>query len=293
LPGLLSTDDLGTRRQRLAGVLTQLRLDAQLSARELGEAFDWSQSKVSKIENGRTGPAVADVRRWLDHPAINTTAEQRSELLELAADISTQAKAWREVNEQAFDQQQNRRAERDTEADGFAFFQSEVVPGLLQTPEYARRVLEVQSQVPAAGLPAAVLARLNRQAVLFDESKQLDFVITEAALRWRPGTISVTLAQLDRVASVASLPNVSVGVVPWPAQAIAKPLHSFVIVRYPDAPEVQVETLTAELTITEPDDVALYEEMFQHQRSHAVYDAQLDELLKTIAAGLRAVRTPT
>lgn len=285
----MSTEDPSVHRRRLAGMLKHLRLDAQLSARELGEAYGWSQSKVSKIENGHTIPKVDDVRNWLDHPDVKASDDVRAELLGLASEVSTQATAWREVNKQGFDVEQRKRAERDTDATAIAIYQSEVVAGFLQTPEYARRVFEVHSQVEPAGVPAAVLARMERQAILFDESKKFDFILTESALRWRPGSIAVSLAQLDRIGSLAKLPNVTVGVVPWANQAVAKPLHSFAIVRYGEYVEVQVETLTAELTAADPGDVEAYEAFFEHQRDHAVYDAALDDLLSGVAADLRAL----
>ena len=84
-------------------------------------------------------------------------------------------------------------------------YQSEVVPGLLQTPDYARRLREIHSLLPAAEIPASVLSLMNRQTVLFDESKQFDLVMTETALRWRPGPASVMLAQLDRIAALVQI----------------------------------------------------------------------------------------
>ncbi len=288
----MTTEDLSAARRRLADALKQLRLDVQLSAQELGNEFGWSQSKVSKIENGRTVPSLVDVERWLQRFGADDAI--RKDLVELAAEVATQATAWREVNRRGFSARQKARGERDAEASGIAIYQSEVIPGLLQTSEYARRVLEVHSQVPSAAIPAAVLSRLDRQTVLFDETKRIEAVITETALRWRPGTATLTLAQLDRISSLATLPNVHIGVIPWEAQTSAKPLHSFVILRYPDdAAEVQVETLTAEVTVTEPDDVRLYEEFFAHQRQHAVFDTELTQLIARLSGELSEAGAPS
>lgn len=281
----LSADDLSPQRRRLADGLKRLRLNAQFSAEKLGVELGWSQSKVSKIENGVTRPKESDVRLWLQKCGADDAT--REELTELAAEVSTQATTWRKVNQTGYGAQQRGRAERDAETSGIAIFQSEVVPGLLQTADYARRVLEVHSQAPPGEIAAAVVARLDRQAVLFDESKTIEVVMTETALRWRPGSAAVNLAQLDRIASLATLSTVNIGVIPLVAQAAAKPLHSFFIRRTADGGEVQVETLTAEVEVTAPADVAAYEAFFREQQEHAVYGEELQDLLRRLAEALR------
>jgi transcriptional regulator with XRE-family HTH domain len=284
----LSSEDLDPRHRRLAEKLKQLRRDAGLSAAALGEPLGWSQSKVSKLENARSSFTVPDIQSWLDR--CNADDATRAEVLELAVDLGTRVRPWRRANRPDYETQQRARAAQDAETSGIAVFQSEVVPGILQTSEYARRLLEVHSLVPPDSIPATVIARLDRQAVLFDESKQFDIIITEAALRWRPGSVSLALAQLDRIGSLAALPNVSIGVITREAMETAKPLHSFVILRYADEPAVvQIETLTAEQEVTEPDDVALYEEFFADQRRHAVYGDDLYTLLARISDELRSL----
>jgi hypothetical protein len=82
---------------------------------------------------------------------------------------------------------------------------------------------------------------------------------------------------------------VSIGVITREAMETAKPLHSFVILRYADEPAVvQIETL-AEQEVTEPDDVALYEEFFADQRRHTVYGDDLYTLLARISDELRSL----
>ena len=277
-----------SQQQRwLAARLKQLRLDAGLSAEKLGSPLGWSQSKTSKIENGRTLPSVDDVRSWLDQCRVDD--ELRVELLDAARELTTRVQTWRQLHRAGPADQQRVRAARDAETTGLGIYQSEVVPGLLQVPEYARRMLEVHSEVPAADIPAMVAARLSRQAILFDETKSFDIVITEQAVRWRPGSIATTLAQLDRIATLAQLPTVSIGIVTREAQETAPLLHSFVISRYPDgAGLVEIDTLTAEQTVTDPVDIARYEQFLRDQQERAVHGTDLRALLDAIAADLRS-----
>jgi transcriptional regulator with XRE-family HTH domain len=278
---------IGQQQRWLAARLKQLRLDAGLSAEKLGSPLGWSQSKTSKIEHGRTLPSVDDVRSWLDR--CRADDEVRVELLEAARELTTRVQTWRQLHRAGPADQQRARAARDAETSGIGIYQSEVVPGLLQTPEYARRMLEVHSQVPAADISAMVLARLDRQAILFDETKTIDIVMTEQAVRWRPGSVATTLAQLDRIGTLAELSTVSIGVVTRLAQETTPLLHSFVISRYPDgAGLVEIETYTAEQTVQDPADVALYEQFLRDQQKRAVHGAELHALLAEIADDLRS-----
>lgn len=278
------TEAISASRRRLAAALKGLRTDAHLSAQALGDELGWSQSKVSKIENGRTVPSVEDVRRWLHR--FSVTGDAAQDLIDVATEVSTQAVAWRDVNRGGPAARQRSRNVAEAETTGMAIYQSEVVPGLLQTPEYARTLLEIHSLVDPHDIPAMVLSRLDRQPILFDESRPFDVVITETALRWRPGNRAVALGQLDRISVLAKLPNVSIGVITRERQETANPLHSFVLLRYPDHAQVQVETLTSELELSDPRDLAIYEDFFRAQKQQAVYDTQLIGVLDRIAQEL-------
>lgn len=281
----MSSPDISARRHRLALLLKQLRIDSGMSAEDLGSALGWSQSKVSKIENGRTRPARPDVALWVDR--CRAPAELRAEIMDLATLVGTEAASWREVNRRGADEQQRARGQQQADADTILVYQSEVVPGLLQTPEYARRLLVEHSRIPADQVPSAVVARLDRQAaVLFNGSTSVEFLITESALRWQPSDLATTLAQLDRILALAMSPNINIGVISRDAQSRAKPLHSFVVVRSADSVEVQVETLTAELIVTEPDDVAVYEAFFADLRTLAAFGRDMVELLHGVAEEL-------
>jgi len=93
-------------------------------------------------------------------------------------------------------------------------FQPVCVPGLLQIAEYARLVIASGNPSDQADVAEAVAKRLQRGTILYDEDKRFEFILTEPALRWRPGSVQVQRAQLAHLASIASLPHVTLGVIP-------------------------------------------------------------------------------
>lgn len=202
------------------------------------------------------------------------------ELLELGLAAETEAVTWRALYRKGFEQRQRHYAELETEATGLLIYQPSIVPGLFQTADYARRVLSLLRNLDASEIGAAVVSRLERQTILYDESKTFDAVITEAALRWKPGPASLSLAQLDRLGSLASLPNVNIGIVPLDVADGELPLNQFVVFQPGEGlGVVTVETYTAEVSITDPEGVASYVAIFERHKAGALYE---DDALRLI-----------
>lgn len=162
-------------------------------------------------------------------------------------------------------------------------FQPCIIPGLLQTAEYARRILAMAD--PAADLGQAVAARMARQAILYDPGRALEFLLTEAALRFRPGSGDVLPAQLDHLASVATLETVSLGVIPADAGMHAIPRCGFIL--YEDRaggrpPFAFTETPHASLSASDPADVQVYRDQLEAFRRSAIYGPEAVYLVRSI-----------
>ena len=172
-------------------------------------------------------------------------------------------------------------------------YEPTLVPGLLQTAEYARRVFAMFEPAYAEPDIARVTAsRVDRQAALFDPARRFGFLITEAALRWRPGPPCLVLAQLDRIASVSTLGNVTVGVIPQSALALTHVPHGFTVIEPGDPDDdtlIFVETAHANLTVSDAGQLALYRRQWSLLEQMAAHGPDLRDLLSHIAADISAL----
>jgi transcriptional regulator with XRE-family HTH domain len=261
--------------------LKGLRADADLSGQRLGERIGKGQSWVAKVERGALLISVADVERWAD--ATGASAEAKTALIDQATALHTEGHPWRALHRPAYRRHQEDLRRAEQQATTIRTYQPNVVPGLLQTAGYVRTVLDVNAfgrEDPAD----AVRARVERQAILYDDGKSFSFVITEGALRWRLCPLAVHLAQLDRIASLATLPNVSVGIIPWAVLAPVPPSNMFVVF---DDSLVLVESLHGEQALKEQGDVARYLAQFETLDTLARHDEEARMVLDRIASDLR------
>ncbi|GAA0370732.1 helix-turn-helix transcriptional regulator [Actinoallomurus spadix] len=279
------------KRRRLAGELRVLREMSGMSGRDLAKRIGISQSKVSRIEAGAAQPSATEITAWAQ--AVGA-ADEIERLRDVLADVArTEVETWQAAIEGRHQLQDDAR-EREETARRVRVFQPALVPGLLQTPGYAQRVFAMfKASVPQTSVAAAVAARLDRQLALYkDDDRHFEFLITEAALRWRPGPPRLAIAQLDRIATVSTLDNVSIGLIPLSAEAEAPYLQGFSILDDGDADDdafVLIELDHAELTVTEADAVALYRNRWSTLRKAAVFGDEAQALLRTLTAELRTI----
>jgi hypothetical protein len=274
----LSNDNLSPQRRRLAAALKQLRATAQINGRMMAADLGWSQSKISRAERGLTLLDPADVARWLTYCAAPD--DQQTDLQLLAEQVQVEVVTNRQLNQGGHAQQQRNRIEYYADIDSMRIYQPEVVPGMLQTASYARALLLAIGAATPDTVGESVTARLDRQALLYDESKTIEAVITETALAWQPATAAISREQLDRLATLAKLPNVHIGIVSRQAMRRTLTCNSFTLASWPDGrAEVNTESLTAEVVITDDQDVAAYDEMWRTQKAAAVYGSAAADLL--------------
>jgi transcriptional regulator with XRE-family HTH domain len=273
--------------RRLGLALRGLRLDAGLTGQQLADRAGLSQSTVSRIELGQAMLSLADIDAW--GRATGSAAGQLAEVRALAEAAAVESISWRRAERRGLPALQQDVADLEGTAATLLNFQPVIVPGLLQTAEYARRIVLSGYPGGRADIGAAVASRMERQAILYDEARRLDFVIAEAALRWRIGPAPMMLAQLDRIASLATLANVSVGIIPQSAEVTAWHIHGFAILddRADGGPVVRVETLTTGLSVTGPDDVERYRQAFALLRESAVFGDEAQRLIRSLIAELR------
>lgn len=254
-----------------------LRNASGKEAKAVARSAVMSPSKLSKIETGKLSPSADDVDRILT--AIGVSDDVKAEYMDAARAVATEATAWRLIQRAGLHKAQQRLRDVEARMGLLRLFQPALVPGLLQTPEYMRAILSRHEDLTEETVRRTVSARLERQEVLYDEAKQFRFVITEPVLRWLIVPPMVMVGQLDRLASASRLPNIDVRVVPMAGRKHDIPNHAFVI---RDDRAVTVETVHAEVVVTDPRDVALYVSKFDGFAQDALVGGELIALLESI-----------
>ncbi|WP_222932821.1 helix-turn-helix domain-containing protein [Nocardia yunnanensis] len=239
-------------RQQLGAELRRLRDLAGISGRELAKQVGISQSTLSRIEAGHVVPPLPQVLDW--GKAVGAEQDCLHSLRTLTeAAHSPEVRDWAAaLADRAHLQDDVRALEQDAHL--VRNFQPALVPGLLQTADYARRVFATfdPPYTPDA-LAAALAARLERQGVLYDPAKRFEFLITEAALRFRPGPHRMLLAQLDRIISIETLDTVTIGVIPQDIEASTTIPHGFVIYENEDHALASAEPIPGSMVTRGPE----------------------------------------
>jgi transcriptional regulator with XRE-family HTH domain len=278
---------LGNRR-RLGSELRQLREQAGLSGRELAERIGISQSKVSRIESGAAMPTIPEMDRWSNEVSDSSSA---GEMLRMLADAAyKEVHSWDDALPNHGHLQDSIR-ELEVSSGVKLTYGPSVVPGLLQTAEYARRLFTLYMPPYAErDIPALIAGRLERQTALFDPAHRFEFLITETALRLRIGPTSVLVAQLDRIASLITLENVDIGLIPSDAAVRTHVPHGFGIFEQTEGgldALVLVETVHANLIVSAEAHVGLYRQQWSLLRESAVFGVDARSLLVAAAEDVR------
>jgi len=247
-------------RAQFGSRLRQLREDSGLTGRGFAARVGWAASKVSRLEHGKQTATPHDVVAWAE--AAGVPIQVQDELLAELRQMRFEYAAWRRQLRRGTAARQRAGISLDAGTQLVRAFEPDIIPGLLQTAEYARHIL--RHVVAFDGIPddveEGVRTRLRRQEILYDPGKQFRFLVAEAALRYRICPLPVLRGQLDRLIALPGLDNVELGILPLDADLPVLMLEGFWIY---DERLVRVETLSAELTFREPYDIERYVRVFE------------------------------
>ena len=266
-------------QERLGAALRGLREAAGLTGKQAAGLAQMSQPKISKIETAVLLPSVDDVETLLT--VYRAPPVAREEFLELASALHAEYESARTIMRRGAARKQRQIADIESRTAHVRTFQLALIPGLLQTAEYMRRVF---STMDPAEIGRMVTARQERQRGLYDESRRFTFVLAESALRVRPGPAGVLRAQLHHVVSLSTLATVQLGVIPWTAELQEVPLHGFHVY---DSRLVTVGLETATATFTDARDISRYLTLFEVLQDAAVFGDPARALITAIASDLR------
>ncbi|MEV6980602.1 helix-turn-helix transcriptional regulator [Sphaerisporangium sp. NPDC051017] len=273
-------------RNALGQRLRELRRRAQLSGKQLAESLSWQPSKVSKIENGKQTPTDDDIEAWT---RATDTEHETEALLASLHTLEVQHAEWQRVLKAGMLGHQLELSEQDAKTRLYRSFEPAVVPGLLQTAEFARALFSraiMVHRVPN-DVNDAVAKRMQRQEMLYRTDKAFHFVITEAALRYRLCAVDTMLGQLDRLVSLTSLRNMRLGVIGYETQYVVDPRHGFMIY---NSDLVRVETYSAELNLRQSHEIGLYTSTFEKLAAVASYDAAARAVINRAIADLASAQ---
>jgi transcriptional regulator with XRE-family HTH domain len=276
------------RRRQLAAELRRLRLAAGLKIEQVAEQLEWSQGKVSKIENARVSVLPRDVRHLLRVYGIGV-GDERDALVALATQ-SRQRGWWQQYGDAVPDWFATY-VGLEAEATAIALYQAEYVPGLLQTRAYATAVHSAaRMNAHDEEIEQQVAVRMQRQARLSGDSPpQLWAVLNEAVIRRLVGDRATMHEQLSKLAEASAAPNITVQVLPFSAGAhpVMDSAVSLLTFDRPAAGDVvYFEYPTGALYVEKPDEVARYRLAFDHLRAVALSPEETRKLLTRSADDL-------
>jgi transcriptional regulator with XRE-family HTH domain len=255
-------------QQALGVRLREIRKDAGLTGRALAAATGQHFTRVSKIEHGVQPPTDHDIRSWCRACGAD------KQVADLIATVRAIESAYLEFRRQARAGMKRVLGAHTVglyeQTTLFRVYEHNVIPGLFQTADYAAAMLSfwIGFLETPNDLDDAVATRMERQRVIYQRGKRFVVVLEEQALRTWFGDAETQAGQLDRLLAVMSLPNVSVGIIPLMVERAAVASAGFWIF---DQVRVALETPTASVEVTRPEEIDLYGRMFEHLQAAAVY----------------------
>jgi transcriptional regulator with XRE-family HTH domain len=256
------------RRRRLGAELRRRRESAGVTIDGVAERLECSASKISRIETGHTSATPRDVRDMLE--IYGVVGPESDELVQIAREA--RQKGWWHPYSTVLT---GAYVGLEAAADSVRAYEQQVIPGILQTDEYARAMIKAaRPDITADEVDRRVRVRLGRQSLLKqDDPIDLWVVLDEAVVSRPVGGDAVMRAQLERLVDAADLPNVTLQILPFDAGAHAGMDGTFAILDFPEPSDpdvVYAENATGGLFLEKGDELRKYVFIFDHIRAAAL-----------------------
>ncbi|HEY0640437.1 MAG TPA: helix-turn-helix transcriptional regulator [Pseudonocardiaceae bacterium] len=229
--------DPTVHRRRLRNELRKAREAAGRTQRDVAAAMDWSQSKLIRIETGAVNISTNDLRALLGH--YDVPAERINAMVELAR-AARDVPRW-SIYKDVASPEYIAFLGYESSASIIRNFEPLLMPGLLQTEEYARAVITAVETVNPQRVDALVDLRMQRQELMVKQpAPELHFIIDEAVIRRMVGGPHVARRQLRHLKDIADAPNVTLRVVPFEVGMYPRLRVPYVLFEFPDAEDEDV-----------------------------------------------------
>lgn len=277
--------DFQQAREALGLRLRELRLSTpggRLTGTQLARRLGWPHSKIYKLENGRQTATSEDLRAWAEGVGRQDVFDELNTLLR---GFESHIRSWRRQLAAGHRPVQDGWNLEVARSRAIHAWEESVVPGMLQTADYARHVFlryaDLQGSV--RDTDAAVRARMRRQEWLYEAGRKLHALVWEAALHALICPPSVLAGQLDRLAGTVGMDTVELGIIPLNAPLKIPAANGFWVL---DDRLVIAEDWHAELWLDDADSVAAYLRVWNTLRESAVYGADAHNVINAARRGL-------
>lgn len=283
--------DPAVQRRRLRVALRDLRQSLNRTQKEVADALDWSPSKLIRIENGSVTISRSDLIAILDHYGVNDQARV-AELVAMAQTAKQQSWAqYRDVHPQSF----LNYLEFESAAHLIRSYEPLLVPGLLQTEEYANAT--IRALAPEASdhvVQRRVEVRMERQELLRrEEPPQIYFIMDEAVVRRRVGQGKVMIRQLEQLREAAQSPRTHLQILPFSAGLWAGMREAFVVLDFPDPADDDLLYIERENLVSrdKPEEVEQYNTLFFEMQDVSTPPGRAVEILDRLIEELEGGRS--
>lgn len=255
-------------RRRLRSELRTARQESGLTQDQVAAAMDWSLSKVIRIEGGAVGISTNDLKALLACYGVTDDAKVR-ELIVLAR--RARERSWWSTYSDVANPRLLQYVEFEMAASALRAFQPLVIPGILQTYDYARILMrQFTGFASEEQIDKLIELRMRRQEILdTPDQSQFFFVLDEAVIRRTVGGEAVLRRQLLRLVELAGKPNVSIELIPFSAGVHPGLEGEFSILEFNDGSDdvlFQENSRSGMVQLTDPDTVLNYREIFEQLR---------------------------
>lgn len=270
--------------RRLRAVLRQERDSKGYTQRDVAEALDWSPSKLIRIEKGTVGISVTDLKALLLHYDI-TERERVDQLVDMVK--AGKKPAWWHQYRDVYPQQFINFIGLESSAIRIRQFQGLIVPGTLQTPEYAASIMRAYGTVEANVERGVEVRMRRREELIRSGGPELSFIIDESALLRQVGDSEVMVGQVRQLMELSAYKQMHIQVMPFSAGPSSAMVGSFIVLELSEEQDdyaMMLETPDGAVLVDEPNEqTARYSKFFTELRDKALSedDTQvfLDELL--------------
>ncbi|MGW7196003.1 helix-turn-helix domain-containing protein [Streptomyces chryseus] len=277
------TTDFQSARVALGARLRELRTEAGLTGKDLAALLGWQRSKVSRLENGKQTAAAEDLAAWA---TATGAADQANDLESRRRGLESQQRSWRRQLATGHRSVQDRYVIEYRSTATMRGYEATVIPGLFQTPDYARHLLMQNAALMRSprDTEEAVHARMRRQEVLYEVGKLFRVIVWEGALHALICPRDVMAGQLDRLIGLIGMSTVELGIVPLGAPMPLTPKHGFWIF---DEQRVIVETINTELQYDSAEELELYRRVWDQLDDAAAYGPKAHRLIARARAAIQ------